>query len=352
MTGHDLFVHFIGSVPLADTEAVFRRLSGELGQHAKRIVDGETGRRASWIGFIQKLLAENPAFEEDTGVAPMQFRQWDGKLLREWRFLKIKDGVDPDSIEFETGYADDAIAAFEIFVGLQAEGAIPAGMKYQACCGTPLGVAYLYVSPESQADFCRIYTRHLLGEVEKIAAALPNERISYQWDIAPEVLLWEGYMPERLPGYKEDIWNSLSAVGDGVPASIDIGYHLCYGSPADEHMVQPTDLQVCVDMLNGVFDRLQRSVQFVHVPVPVDRNDDDYFRPLENLRLPSETEFYVGCIHPGEEAGNLQKWQCANAHTRVTGFGSECGWGRGDPVKLEPILDAHKRLLEMAANAD
>ena len=352
MTDRDPLVHFIGSVPLANTEAVFRRLGAELGPHAKRIVDGETGRRANWIGFIQELLADHPAFEEDTARAPMQFRQWDGKLLREWLFLKIKDGVDSDSIQFDTGYVDDAIAAFEVFDRLQTEGVIPNGVKYQACCGTPLGVAYIYVSPESQSDFCRVYTRHLLEEVDKIAAALPHDRICYQWDVAPEVLLWDGYMPERAPNYKEDIWTSLMEVGDGVPTSIDIGYHLCYGSPADEHMVQPNDLQVCVDVLNGVFERVRRSVQFVHVSVPVDRNDDDYFRPLDNLKLPPETEFYLGCIHPGEEVGNLQKWQRASAHTRVTGFGSECGWGRGNPGKLEPILDAHKRLLEMAADAD
>ena len=36
-------------------------------------------------------------------------------------------------------------------------------------------------------------TEHLIGEVEKIAAALPNDRIAMQWDVCQEVLAWEGY---------------------------------------------------------------------------------------------------------------------------------------------------------------
>ncbi|MGH8733136.1 MAG: hypothetical protein ACREVB_05590 [Burkholderiales bacterium] len=39
MTG----VHLIGSVPLADTEQVFRTVAGALGPHLRRLPDGETG---------------------------------------------------------------------------------------------------------------------------------------------------------------------------------------------------------------------------------------------------------------------------------------------------------------------
>jgi hypothetical protein len=33
----------------------------------------------------------------------------------------------------------------------------------------------------------------LIGEVGKIAAAMPNDRIALQWDVCQEVLAWEGY---------------------------------------------------------------------------------------------------------------------------------------------------------------
>jgi len=329
---------------LPDSETVFRRLGTELGEHLKRIVDGETGRRASWIGFIQQLLTNHPDFEVDADVPLFEFKQWDGKVVREWRHLKFKDGVDPDSVELNTGYADDALKAYDVFQRLQTEGVIPAGVKYQICSGTPLGVGYLYVSPRALDDFQRVYTRHLASEINKIAAALPHESIAYQWDIAPEVFVWEGHFALDQQKCKQRICESLAEVGDAVSDDIEVGYHLCYGSPADQHILQPTDLGVCVAMANGTLERVKRTVDFVHMPVPKDRNDEKYFSPLKSLKLPAETDLYLGCVHSNDPEGNQQKLTTALQFAPIAGIGSECGWGRGDPDKLDTMIEAHKTL--------
>src|SRR5688500_16842465 len=44
-------VHLVGSVPLADEAEVFRTVGSILGEHARRIPDGETGVRTNWIGW-------------------------------------------------------------------------------------------------------------------------------------------------------------------------------------------------------------------------------------------------------------------------------------------------------------
>ena len=75
-------VHFVGSVPLPDAETVFRTLPAVAGPHVKRLPDGETGRRKTWIRFLQGVLAENPAIEVASDLPPFQFIQWDGKLLQ------------------------------------------------------------------------------------------------------------------------------------------------------------------------------------------------------------------------------------------------------------------------------
>ena len=41
-----------------------------------------------------------------------------------------------------------------------------------------------------------------------------------------------------------------------VPAAIELGYHLCYGSPADEHMVLPKDAGIMVELTNAVVARV------------------------------------------------------------------------------------------------
>ncbi len=124
-------VHFVGSIPLPDAEAVFRTLAGAVGARAKRLPDGETGIRKTWIRFLQDVLAENPAVEFAKDVPPFKFKQWDGKVIREIPRLRIKPGMTPEAKNFTTGYAAMAIESFAVFDRLQQAGVIPAGVKFQ-----------------------------------------------------------------------------------------------------------------------------------------------------------------------------------------------------------------------------
>ena len=103
---HKPIVHFVGSIPLSDAETVFRTLAAATGPHLKRLPDGETGIRKTWIRFLQQVLADNPAIEVASDAPPFKFTQWDGKLLREIPRLRVKPGARLDPA---TGYADMAI---------------------------------------------------------------------------------------------------------------------------------------------------------------------------------------------------------------------------------------------------
>ena len=89
-------IHFVGSIPLPDAETVFRTLAESAGSYLRRLPDGETGIRKTWIRFLQQVLADNPAIEVATDVPPFKFTQWDGKLLREIPRLRVKPGATPD----------------------------------------------------------------------------------------------------------------------------------------------------------------------------------------------------------------------------------------------------------------
>jgi len=335
-------VHLVGSIPCPDAETAFRTVAGAVGPHLRRITDGETGRRKRWIGFVGDILAAHPDLEVDPDTPPFPFIQWDGKLVYEIEQLRFRDGADPATMAFETGYADDAIRSFAVFDRLQSEGVIPAGVKYQICSATPLAISAMYVVASARDAFTEAYTRHLLGEVQRIAAALPHDRISYQWDVCQEVLIWEGYLAQPA-NYKQDIFALLGRIGDAVPADIDLGYHLCYGSPKDEHCIQPADMANLAEIANGIVGVVQRRVQYIHMPVPKDRNDDAYFQPLDGLALPDGTALYLGLIHDGDPAGNAGKLARARSHAAVAGVAAECGLGRGNPDRLLDILEEHRR---------
>src|SRR6202046_1145730 len=108
-TKHKPIVHFVGSIPLPDTETVFRTLTAATAPHLKRLPDGETGIRKTGIRFLQQVLADNPAIEVARDVPSFKFTQWDGKLLREIPRLRVKPGALLDAATVKTGYADLAI---------------------------------------------------------------------------------------------------------------------------------------------------------------------------------------------------------------------------------------------------
>jgi hypothetical protein len=341
-------VHLVGSIPLPDAETVFRTVSGAVGRHLVRLPDGETGIRKTWIRFLQDVLLANPAIELASDLPPFKFTQWDGKVVREIPRLRIRPGAKPDAMAFETGYADMAIESWGLFDRMQKAGVIPAHVKFQISIPTPIAPTYNNMVPSDRPGLLPALTRHFIGEVGKIAQALPNDRVALQWDVCQEVLAWEGYYEPGPVDFRTETIDVLTRIGDAVPAGIELGYHLCYGSPADEHMVQPKDTGVMVEMTNAIVASVKRPIQFFHMPVPKGRTDDAYFAPLEKLRLPPNTELYLGLIHHDDAKGDAARLAAARRHARVDGIGTECGMARGDPARLPALLAAHARAAELA----
>jgi hypothetical protein len=341
-------VHLVGSIPLPDAETVFRTVSGAVGRHLVRLPDGETGIRKTWIRFLQDVLLENPAIELAKDVPPFKFTQWDGKVVREIPRLRLKPGAKPDAAAFKTGYADMAIESWGLFERMQKAGTIPSSVKFQISIPTPIAPTYNNMLPSDRPGLLPALTRHFIGEIAKIAKTLPNDRIAIQWDVCQEVLAWEGYYEPGPVDFRIETIDVLSRIGDAVPAAIDLGYHLCYGSPADEHMVQPKDAGIMVEMTNAIVAGVKRPIQFFHMPVPKGRTDDAYFAPLEKLRLPTGTELYLGLIHHNDAKGDAARLAAGRRHTRVDGIGTECGMARGDPARLPALLAAHAHAAELA----
>jgi len=340
-------VHLIGSVPLGDCEQVFRRIAGALGPYLKRIPDGETGERARWIYFQRTMLENHPAMEIDLKAPPLRLVQWDGKLLREAPFVRFRADIDHDVVRFDTGYDRAARDSYGVFARLRKDGVIPAGMRFQVCLPTPIASAWMYVSPVAREEYLRLYERDLLAALGRIARAVPPADLAIQIDVCQEVLLFENYFPDRPADYQARIFAGLRRLGEAVPRGVELGYHLCYGSPADEHLVQPKDMAILVELMNGIGHALERPLDFLHVPVPKPRDDDGYFAPLADWRRRPETRLYLGLLHHDDDAGNRARIGAARRVVGDFGVASECGWGRGDPARLPGILAAHRAAAEM-----
>ena len=204
----------------------------------------------------------------------------------------------------------------------------------------------MYVSTAARDAYLPVYERSLTEALDGILAAIPHEQLSIQWDVCQEVLLFEDYFSSRPDDYKDQVFSQLARLGGRVPESVDLGYHLCYGSPADEHLVMPQDMTILAEMSNGLASRLQRRLDFLHLPVPKDRTDREYFLPLEGLELPGNTSIILGLIHHADAHGDVARIAAAREFLPTFGVASECGWGRTDPTRVPGLLESHRRAVE------
>ena len=233
-------VHLIGSVPLPDAETVFRTVAHELGPYLARIPDGETGNRHRWIWWQREMLLRHPAMELDPDTQPFELRQWDGALIRTTEWLRFKPGVDPATVTFDTGYA---AAALRVLCDVPPPARRGRHSRRPALPGVPadtdgLGLHVCQPHPRSPPIF-PLTNAPCSRRCAQSPTAIPHRDLSIQWDVCQEVLLFEDYFPHRPPTYKEDVFAMLARLGDAVPEDVECGYHLCYGSPRDEHLVMP-----------------------------------------------------------------------------------------------------------------
>ena len=335
-------LHLIASVPLDSSEQVFRRLSAELGPHLGRMPDGETGERSRWVYFQRQILLDHPAMEIDPTVPPYKFVQWDGKVVREIEQARFRPGTDPDKVAFETGYDRAALASWDVFKRLRDAGTIAPQTRFQVCLSTPHASGYLYVSGPARQTYFAVYERALKAALVNIAKAIPAGDLSIQWDVCQEVLAFENYFKDRPADYKKQTFDMLGRLGDAVPAGIELGYHLCYGSPRDEHLVQPRDTALLVEMLEGIAAATRRRIDFFHIPVPKGRTDEAYYAPLKAWKRQAGTKLYLGLLHHDDDAGDRTRIAVARKFVDDFGLSAECGWGRTEPGRLPGLLKGHR----------
>jgi hypothetical protein len=191
------------------------------------------------------------------------------------------------------------------------------------------------------------YQDALLAEVDDMVGKVPHQDFALQWDIAVEVIAAiEGHTPGLIATFPMDrLAGLVAAAADRVPPGVELGLHFCYGNPGGKHIIEPRDLNNVVAFCNLITARISRPVTWVHMPVPIARDDGAYFAALRDLKLAPATEFYLGLVHlsDGMEGGARRIAAARNARPDF-GIATECGF-RYMPMESVPrLLELHKQL--------
>ena len=223
-------------------------LAEKIGARAKRYPDGEPGDRSNWIRFQINILEAHPKIEMVRRVE----MQAGGEQFNRPYYQQVEEVV-PVDIEFgELGYANAARDSYKIFSQLKSEGVVPGNIRFQVCLPTPAAVIGGFIDPDQQVSIEPAYERAMIDEVSRIVASIPNDELSIQWDIAHEPISAEGGGAGL---YYDDIYGGtverVCRLSDVIPDPVELGLHLCYGDPGHKHVIEPSDLSVCVQLSNG-----------------------------------------------------------------------------------------------------
>jgi len=333
-------LHLVGSIPLEDSTTVFNTVAATVGGALGCIPDGETGPRSRWNSWTA------PTYERTAGLElvpppPGSYTPWQQARLV----------VAPEDLVLERiGFADAALASFAVFSDLLANETIASGTRFQVCLPSPIAPMTVLIEESSRAGVEAAHLRQLHAEIAEILDAVPHDQLTIQWDVCQDVGIWEGYYPAYFGDREQGVIDRLAACAGVIPTDVELGYHLCYGDFKHKHFMEPDDLGVCAQIAARLTVAAPRAIDYIHMPVPIDRDDDAYFEPLSGAGLDNATTLYLGLIHYDDGLeGAQRRIETARRHAPAFGVGTECGFGRRDPETIVALLELHA---EVAAQLD
>jgi len=345
-------VLLIGTIPLPSSALVFEAVGARLGGLAPAVPDGETGPRLAWIGWqfgrLKHLETLQMAAEMPLG----------GKELPQTvPVLKLRKGVKTTDLNLHPlGYCDEAIKSYSAFKEAKARGRLPASTRFQVSIPSAL-ILSTVIQDGDPRGLLAAFERAAIDEVRDICEAIPHEELAIQWDmVEPEAEEYRRHPGAGKPLLKQlRLWwsyeegaASIGRISAAIPASVNLGVHLCYGDPDGTHVIEPHDGSVLRDIANALSVSIPRRLDWIHMPVPIERHDDAYFAPFRTLKLAPETRIYLGLVHQEDGTeGAAQRIAAARKVIPNFGVATECGLGRLPPNTIGYVLDLYRKVAEL-----
>ncbi len=317
-------VHLVGSIGLDTVDDVFATVGKLLGQHLRRIPDGEVGGRRLWISWQYPLLRASPLLRPDPSGAI--------RPTNRFPLLTLAEGVAPADVHFgELGYAREARASYLDFIAARENGTLPQGIRFQVCLPTPFAVVSSVVVPAALPAVEAAYEKAMIAEVGALARHIPHKDLCIQWDVCNEMVIWDGQPSDAVPSNisHDDIIARMKRLCAAVPGDVELGLHLCYGDFGARHFVEPKDAARMVDFANALSAAISHTLAYIHMPVPIGRSDDAFHRPFRDLKLGNGTALFLGLVHAKDGVeGTKARIAAARRHAPVFGIATECGMAR------------------------
>jgi len=328
-------VMFTGGIPADSVEGVFELLSKTVGDRAAFWPDGEINpERRGWVGAINtEVLAKAPCFEE----IPLPSGLPDSYIFKT---LKIRNGATVD-LRGRLPYAHDAIASYRIFKRMQAEGRIPAGVRFQ--CSIPGAhdvISFTFPDTSTWPLLFQAWQDAVQDDYRRILEVIPAQELCIQIDYCTELMhiggSWAqryGWMPT--PG-KEELFRQYTSPDyilphlQGLPGAVTVGFHICCGT-YPKYPTQPLeDIGLPVNLANAIQSASDGRVDYFHLPAMAD-SDVSYFAPLSRVNV-GKAKIYLGLECNDGLASMTRRIQAARQFLPDFGVAHYCGYLWNQPI--------------------
>ena len=353
-------IMLVGSLPFETVEEGLRAVGSKLGDDVIAIPDGEVGPRKMWCMFLAtdtyskhhdlvESRRPSPAVisNEEKPVGDKKTRPGAAPEYH-WTF-RVKDGV--RRLDFgELGYAAAARESYATFCRLRDEGVIAKGPRFQvSLVATDSGTNVYFDDVTTWPMVHAAYAKAMKAEISKMLEVIPADDLAIQLDLAWEVVDLsigdEQYFPwwpqSTLDQKFERYMTNLVDLASGIPETVPLGLHWCYGTWGGWPMTEMPNLELCVRLSNTAVARIPRRVDYVHMPI-VPKPDNAFLAPLRDLNV-GGARVFLGLIHPQDGIeGAKQRIGLAKRYLNDFGISAVCGFGRENPHELGNILELHK----------
>lgn len=346
-------VFFVGTSPYG-YEETFRRFSGAVGDLTTRLPDGQ---QSGWL--------PNEALAKTVGLVAGNDEPIQTTAVT--KTFRPAPGLSASEVVFDQlFYSRAAIDAYASFAALREAGVIAAGTRYQVALPTPF-TSCLFFDWDVVPELWPVFERAMFAEIDAISAAIPPEDLAISWDVVAEFMLMGA--PDRRATYSfEELVAGVARCIASVAEPIEVGLHFCYGghnsngnidsrSDREQEWLRPalrdlSDTEFMVAFFNAIRAAAPRSIEWLHIPVPQNHDDDAYFAPLDALELGDETELYLGLVHLGDDAeASRRKLEAASRHVAGFGVAAACGLGTVvsgvAPEQIPAMLARHRAIAEL-----
>lgn len=247
--------HLVGSVPLADTETVFKTCTQAMPNRLKRLPDGETGARQHFIACQGLLFPPAVQCAFHLNKLP-EFRDFSPEQVDEG--LRLLEKAD-----MKTGYDDAALASYAVFRQLKQDGVIPADVRFQVSLPALGSVVSVFVQKAFQPRAEQLYEAAMFDAMRNIQEGIPHGELAIQLDLAVDMFHWEGAWGDPWWGDREHLVGYVARMADQVDKDVELGFHFCYGEiilhKRGDDVGELTDVQLQATWTTGTSSNHSRS---------------------------------------------------------------------------------------------